>query len=200
MEKIRNFEITDIREASSIAYEIWSPELEGVSERVKKVIYEYLVRYYYTYDTLSFSLLTEDKVKAFILTDDKIGANENANCYLEEQALTLTDTERKYLYDYKKYLDYNQEKVREKLVPNSVCVELFASVQKGAGSKLLNVVEGHCIENGVKYLYLWTDATCNYQFYDSKGYKVVDSYEGIMDFNGEKTVTFIYRKELVEVL
>ncbi|NLZ68610.1 MAG: hypothetical protein GX903_06370, partial [Spirochaetales bacterium] len=159
MEKIRNFEITDIKEASSIAYEIWSPELEGVSQSVKKVIYEYLVRYYYTSDTLSFALLAEDKVKAFILTDDKIEANESANCYLEEMASTLTDMERKYLYDYKKYLDYNQEKVRERLEKNSVCVELFASVQKGAGSKLLNVVEGHCIENGVKYLYLWTDAT-----------------------------------------
>lgn len=200
MEKIRNFEITDIKEASSIAYEIWSPELEGVSQSVKKVIYEYLVRYYYTSDTLSFALLAEDKVKAFILTDDKIEANESANCYLEEMASTLTDMERKYLYDYKKYLDYNQEKVRERLKKNSVCVELFASVQKGAGSKLLNVVEGHCIENGVKYLYLWTDATCNYKFYDAKGYKVVDSYEGIMDFNGDKTLTFIYRKELKESL
>lgn len=41
----------------------------------------------------------------------------------------------------------------------------------GVGKTLLSLLSDHWKENGTSYVYLFTDTTCNYGFYDSHGFK-----------------------------
>lgn len=44
----------------------------------------------------------------------------------------------------------------------------------GVGKTLLSLLSEHWKENGTSYVYLFTDTTCSYGFYDSHGFKRLD--------------------------
>lgn len=66
---------------------------------------------------------------------------------------------------------------------------------KGVGTRLLRELERR--ENGKK-LFLYTDSSCTYQFYDRRGFERVCSEETILEFGGEKIPLscFLYSKVL----
>ena len=47
---------------------------------------------------------------------------------------------------------------------------MLLSMKSGVGSKLLHNVEAIAQKNSVKKLYLWEDATCDYEYYRKRGY------------------------------
>ena len=75
---------------------------------------------------------------------------------------------------------------------------LFLSMKSGVGSKLLHNVEAIAQKNGVKKLYLWADATCDYEYYRKRGYSEAAHFtNNILPQLGVQE-TWIYSKELKE--
>ena len=75
---------------------------------------------------------------------------------------------------------------------------LFLSMKSGVGSKLLHNVEAIAQKKGVKKLYLWADATCDYEYYRKRGYSEAAHFtNNILPQLGVQE-TWIYSKELKE--
>ena len=75
---------------------------------------------------------------------------------------------------------------------------LFLSMKSGVGSKLLHNVEAIAQKKGVKKLYLWADATCDYEYYRKRGYSEAAHFtNNILPQLGAQE-TWIYSKELKE--
>lgn len=71
---------------------------------------------------------------------------------------------------------------------------LLASLKKGSGSKLITKIKEIAKNNNIKHLYLWTDETCNYQYYEKHKFIFVEEYDTNLCGNNFKT--FIYRVDL----
>lgn len=55
--------------------------------------------------------------------------------------------------------------VKSVMSEDDLMMGLFISTQKGGGKMLLSkLVESAC-KNGVKNIYLWTDTTCDFDYY-----------------------------------
>ena len=68
----------------------------------------------------------------------------------------------------------------------------------GGGRILLEAFIDHCVTNGQSDLYLETDASSNFRFYDHLGFKHIDSFDSPIAaaFSGGSGETFVYHKAL----
>ena len=68
----------------------------------------------------------------------------------------------------------------------------------GGGRILLEAFIDHCVTNGQSDLYLETDASSNFQFYEHLGFKHIDSFNSPIAaaFSGGSGETFVYHKAL----
>lgn len=70
----------------------------------------------------------------------------------------------------------------------------------GVGKQLWHNLKEYLVSNGVRKIYLFTDSTCNTGFYDSQGFKRIESQIMPSTRNGEKTTmdVFLYIYQLEE--
>lgn len=79
----------------------------------------------------------------------------------------------------------------KKIMPkDSIYLGLIASQKKGCGKKLINHLIKYSKDNNLGEIYLWTDETCNYKYYEKMGFNLKKSYE--INFFDRKINTFIY--------
>ena len=71
---------------------------------------------------------------------------------------------------------------------------LFISTQKGGGKMLLSKLKKTAINNGIKNIYLWTDTTCDFDYYQKNNFTLVKEFECIV--NNQKINTLIFNKPL----
>lgn len=82
------------------------------------------------------------------------------------------------------------------------CLELFAISEscrgKGIGSTLLKHLYNHWAESGAKRIYVLTDNTCDYSFYDNNGFSLMKQLNTEIRMNNEpyKMNVFRYEKEI----
>ena len=165
---LSNFTTQDIACASHLTKLTWGDEMALTNDSLKNVLYEAMVRYYYRSEVFSLKMTDDDGMQGFLL------------------AAPL------------RYLSYNGQKVRALANPEDLLLCLFLSMKSGVGSKLLHNVEAIAQKKGVKKLYLWADATCDYEYYRKRGYSEAAHFtNNILPQLGAQE-TWIYSKELKE--
>ena len=87
-----------------------------------------------------------------------------------------------------------QMKIKEYMDNNSICIGLLASVIPGGGTKLIKKLIKDAKDNNIDNIYLWTDETCNYSYYEKFRFKVVEEYD--VKFFDKVIKTYIYMLDL----
>lgn len=170
--EIRQFEDKDIKDAGRLAYEYWSGELPDSGTEIKEVIYEYMVRHYDRNRELSFSVTADGELRGFLLAFQQSDDNQSMEWLLSELE-RFSPEEQKLALEYHAYYAYNGEKTKEYLVGNEAIVGLYFSTQKGCGGMLLNQLLYICKQRGIPSIYLWTDMSCNYNYYYRNNFEEV---------------------------
>lgn len=167
---IRTFSNSDIITASQISYDFWANSFEQ-SKKVKQIIYEFLVKFYFTNPNYSFCF-SDECVNAFILS----GFICDEGCIDEElknKIKNLSPKDKIQFDELKEYLLYNKELLKEYVSQNDLIINLFISRKKGCGKILLEHLIKQCKEKNIENIYLWTDKTCNYKYYSNFGFEEI---------------------------
>ena len=85
----------------------------------------------------------------------------------------MTKEEQQTLLTNECYLTRTDAELQSKMVPNSAKLSFFISQKPGYGTPVLNALLERLRERGIEWLYLWTDCTCNWQYYPKHGYELI---------------------------
>lgn len=193
--EVRPFQERDIPQASRMTYDYWSGELPDNSRGIKQVIYEYMVSYYDRNRELSFCVTVAGELKGFLLAFQKSDNNQNRNWLLSELE-RFNPEERKLALEYDRYYQYNGTKTKEYLAESDAILGLFVSTQKGCGEQLLNRFFLQCKQKSIHNVYLWTDMSCNYNYYYRNNFEEVTHFTNKELFDGDSLETIIFKKQL----
>lgn len=189
---VRNFTDTDIAHASKIAHRVWGELYTQETPELQDLIYEFMVHYYDLNREFSFSIFDE-KLNGFLLAATKHNKNDSHIHYLEKLKL-LNDKDQKIGKDLLEYLNTCGKAVKEHMNDNDIMLGLFISQEKGCGKALLSKLAETCKEKNIKNIYLWTDTTCDHDYYDKNKFILVNEVETLV--NGQNIRTIIYKKEI----
>ncbi|MBQ9688440.1 hypothetical protein IJV79_02250 [bacterium] len=187
---IISFEDTHIENACKISHFTWGDFYKKESERVQKVIYDFMIEYYDLNRDYSFSFV-DDGYKGFILANEKTDKKVLSTTAFE----SLEEGDRVVAEDLLSCLESCGKSVKSEMTTDDIMVGLFVSTQKGGGKELLSALIDKCVRTGKKNLYLWSDTTCDYKYYAKNGFEVVKSFDKTV--NGETITVLIYRKPIV---
>lgn len=187
---IRRFTDLDVMEASKLAKLTWGDFYTEQSEELQNLIYSFMVKYYDLNREYSFSII-EDDLKGFLLAFCK------TDCYrpkdFDEQINALKNkTEQKIVYDLLNYLEICGRELKNIINDDDIILGLFVSIQKGCGKKLLGKLVETCRAKDKKNIYLWTDTTCDYEYYRKNNFVLLKEIETLV--NGKPITTLIYQK------
>lgn len=194
--QLENFTIADIPQATELTFLTWGEEMELSNIKLKKLIYEAMVRYYFRNTELSFKLVDEQGMQGFLLAA-KLSDKPHYEDWLEKSFRQFSDTEKSIVEGYLKYLHYNGEKVRQTaLDANDVLLCLFLSLKRGGGKLLLENIEQKASLQNIPQLHLWADATCDYEYYIRHGYLATNTFVNNILPNLGSQKTWIYSKKM----
>ncbi|MEG0295273.1 MAG: GNAT family N-acetyltransferase [Clostridium sp.] len=87
--------------------------------------------------------------------------------------------DREHLKEYLKISKSYDELIKNRKNDFQGCIDLFIVSNEcqglGVGKQLVSNLMAYMKDNSVSNLYLYTDSNCNYGFYDSQGFKQLDS-------------------------
>ena len=188
---IRKYLKQDFDRVKEITLKYWGKEVPMTKE-LETFIYDFLVRYY-LYDNEYTFVNDDDEVNAFLLANMKNDKNEALN-FFKKEVKKLSFDDRENAKKYLDYIEYNHNKVFSHMENNSIYLGLLASEAKGAGSKLIEKLKEEARKNNVKSIYLWTDETCNYKYYEKRDFKLIEKYDVFL--YSKKLETYVYKIEL----
>lgn len=188
---IRNFEDSDIIEASAVSHLTWGDMYTHESSELQNLIYEFMVEYYDLNRKFSFSILDEN-YKGFLLAAKKDDKNDSFGLLKERVAQLKDIKDQKIALELYDYLEACGKEVKRNMNDDDVMLGLFVSVQKGCGKMLLTKLIETCRENKIKNIYLWTDTTCDYDYYHKNNFELVKETENRV--NDRRIKTLIYKR------
>lgn len=189
---MRNFQNIDINEASKLAKLTWGDFFTQESDELQKLIYDFMVEYYDLNRKYSFSII-ENELKGFLLAFEKTDYYKSKNIETQVQILKNPD-EQKIAVDLINYLEICGKELKNIMTNDDIMLGLFVSIQRGCGKMLLSKLIETCKENKKKSIYLWTDTTCDYEYYKKNNFILQKEFETTL--NNKKIKTLIYQKIL----
>ena len=189
---VRNFTDSDINEASKIANLVWGDLYVNESKELQKIIYDFTLKYYYLNKTFSFAL-DDGGVKGLVFASSKTDKNNSVENFKTEIQL-LSNNDKMTAFNLLDYVENTGKEVKAAMNENDLMMGLFISIQKGGGKMLLSKLVETAKENGIKNIYLWTDTTCDYDYYQKNKFTLVKEIEN--QVNNKKINTLIFKKEI----
>lgn len=104
--------------------------------------------------------------------------------------------------DYKNMHQIYHELLKDRKNEFDGVLTLFAITENcrgfGVGKKLLSKLNAYLKEKGTNQIYLFTDSTCNYGFYDSQGFERVEErdLEVTSEHKRKKLNVFLYKYKI----
>lgn len=190
---IRNFKNSDIEEAEKITHLVWGDLYANENSRLQKLIYDFTLEYYYLNETFSFAL-DENGIKGFIFAALKKDKNNSSEKF-KTKINTLNEQDKITALNLLYYVESTGKEVKGVMNENDLMMGLFISTQKGGGKMLLSKLVENACENGIKNIYLWTDTTCDFDYYQKNNFTLVKEFECIV--NNKKINTLIFKKPLL---
>ena len=193
---IERFTAKDIAEATLLTLLTWGEEMALANERLKTILYEAMVRYYFRGSDFSYKMVDEGGAMQGFLLAAPIDARDNSQKWLEEQLQSFATEEQDLVYNYLRYLSYNGQQVRNVAHKKDLLLCLFLSRKPGVGSKLLENVEEVARHHSIACMHLWADATCDYSYYRRREYKETGHFVNKVLPELGQQATWIYSKEV----
>ncbi len=189
---VENFADKDVEAASKIAHLVWGNLYENQPEKLQTLIYNFTLNYYDVNRKFSFAL-QDNGLQGLILTNTKFDKNDSVNLF-KEQAKSLDEKEQKTAVELADYLEACGKEVKAVMQENDIMIGLFISCQKGGGKMLLSKLIETCRSNNIKNIYLWTDTTCDYDYYQKNKFTLVKEIKS--NINNKNIDTLIFKKEV----
>lgn len=205
---IRNFITDDIPYASKIAHRVWGDLYTNETKELQNLIYEFTVLYYDLNRNYSFSILDKEqseshpehsegslknKLNGLVLAATKYEKNNSSELFLEKLK-SLDAKEQKIGKDLLEYLNTCGNAVKAQMNDDDIMLGLFISQERGCGKALLAKLAETCKEKNIKNIYLWTDTTCDHDYYEKNNFTLVNEVETLV--NGQNIRTIIYKKQI----
>ena len=190
---IRNFKNSDIEEAEKITHLVWGDLYANENSRLQKLIYDFTLEYYYLNETFSFAL-DENGLKGFVFAALKKDKNNSSEKF-KTKINTLNEQDKITALNLLYYVESTGKEVKGVMNENDLMMGLFISTQKGGGKMLLSKLVENACESGIKNIYLWTDTTCDFDYYQKNNFTLVKEFECIV--NNKKINTLIFKKPLL---
>ena len=189
---VRNFTDKDIEEASKITHLVWGDLYSKESAKLQKLIYDFTLEYYYLNKTFSFAL-DDAGLKGLVfasLKKDKNNSVENFKTKIQD----LSDDDRIVALNLLDYVENTGREVKNAMGEDDLMMGLFISTQKGGGRMLLSKLVETAKNMDIKNIYLWTDTTCDFDYYQKNKFTLVKEIESCV--NNKKINTLIFKKEI----
>lgn len=191
---LRDFTPGDFTAAAEIAAKAWGDEGGFLPPSIFPRIYGYLVRYYYMPDSpFSLAATLNGRLCAFLLAATGEQKSSVADQWIKGQ---LAEEEKEIFQSYKAYLSGNSHAAEKEKFPGEVMLLLFAGIKKGSGSLLMAEFEHRCRERNINSMLLWTDDTCDFQWYQRRNFSEVARFPADPSLPGRNLTTLLFRKEI----
>ena len=180
--------------AGELTLKVWGNEIPEIPVPFRPRLYRYLVRYYYMPESALNFAAEEDGALCALLLAAPVQAvhSTDADQWIMEQL--KNDEEKQVFSFYKNYLDSNRAAEKKFARPDEAALLLFESVRKGAGRMLLQEFERGCRDRKIPGMLLWTDETCDFDYYNRNGFTAVADFQSVPLF-GRQFRTWLFRKE-----
>lgn len=189
---IRKYLEEDFVGIKMITQDYWKKEVE-MNKELEDFIYDFLVRYYLCNRDLTFVAVDDNIVKAFLIAS-KLEDTNDAMMIWNEQIKLLSKKNQVKAKVYLDYLNYNHQKVLDHMSDKSIYLGLIASIKPHTGEQLIFKLKKEGLKKGMKNIYLWTDETCYYQYYEKRNFKLIETYYA--NLYDKSLKTFIYRLDI----
>ena len=143
-------------------------------------------------NTFSFAL-DENGLKGLVfasLKTDKNNSVENFKTKIQD----LSDNDRIIALNLFDYVENTGREVKNAMGDDDLMMGLFISTQKGGGRMLLSKLIETAKERDIKNIYLWTDTTCDFDYYQKNKFTLVKEIESCV--NNKNINTIIFKKEV----
>lgn len=173
---------------------LWSsPDAE---ENFRLIYAESVIRQDMHANNLQFQLTENNQLMAIACASIKNEKN-SAGEWWQEQYKKLTPQQQISFNMCRDYLSMMDKKAYALMTEKDIKLDMFISVQKGWGKKLLEKAIAHYKKSGFENLFLWTDCECNVDWYFYNNYELVnqDVYEPFSHGDDEYK-TYIFKKSL----
>lgn len=194
--EIHDFDSRYFDDAGMIALQQWEEEVPAMPEAMRKRIYQYLVRYYFVEGSpFSIGAFENGRLCAFLLA----APASHRECELADRWISerlYTSEEKRFFQEYKAYIEGNQNCECSYALPGEIALLLFASIRKGAGRLLLAEFERRCLQHHIPSMLLWTDETCDFEYYYRNGFIECAKIPTNPTLYGQALTTYLFRKSI----
>ncbi len=194
--EIKPFNQRNIDLVAEMAEGVWGKNQGAHGSAVARIFCQHLTRYYLYSADLALQAEDEDGMQAIAFAWLP-GETNSAATWLRNHLPALTDDEQQKLLTNERYLMRTDEELLSKMLPNSAKLSFFISKKKGYGTPVLNALIERLRKRGIEWLYLWTDSSCNWQYYPKHGFEFVGEAK-VPEFSTdeEEYTNKIYRKHI----
>lgn len=185
-----------LNQGGDATMELWKGEMP-VPDGMESALYHFLVRYYYIPESpYNFAVLDGRRLRGFLLAAP--AAMPECHDSAREWILPhLTNDARKAFFkEYWDYVNSNSDAERRAALPGEVLLLLFGSLQRGCGRIMMEAFESECRKNGVASYLLWTDETCDFEYYRKNRFTAVAHFPCAAAIKGKHLETWLFRKTL----
>ena len=159
---------------------------------------EYIIRYGWYGAPFAFKITDEGKMVGCILAgniEQKNGYNE----WLDSVMPSFNEQQREEALALRDYFGKTSPKVyRYMRADKDLYLSFFISAVQGCGKQLLAEVVALAKSEGYESLYLWTDSSCNHDYYAHNGFeKVAEFKSDEWKTDSNDYLTYIYRKSIL---
>lgn len=198
--KIEQFTENDIKEAAKLAYPVWGVghAAGGNGEEFGLLMCEYIVRYGWYGAPYAFKMVdNEGKMIACILAGDHTQQN-GYNEWLDIFMPSFNDGQRKEAIALQTYFGCTSPKVYKHMTQGEdLYLSFFISTVPGCGKKLLSEVMTIAKKEGYKAIYLWTDSSCNHEYYAHHQFEKVSEFKSEeWKTSNNDYLTYVYHKDI----
>lgn len=190
--KIDLFKNSNTKEAKILTKLVWGDFFKNDALEFQKIVYDFTFEYYDLNRNFSFAI-SDEKLNAFLLSYRKKDKNNKYEEYLNK-IKNYNQSEQKKLSEIFDFIDFSSKKVKNLMSENDILIGLFVSIKKGCGSKLLKKLSETCLKNNINNVYLWSDNTCDYQYYIKHNFDLIEEFT--YSVNNKKINTLIFKKAI----
>lgn len=193
---LKPFNMENLPQIVNLVEDMWSPS--SGDRAFRRIYVEYVVRHNISENEYHYELAGKDGLVSAAFFTRKGDACKVDEWFKEKISSysDYSDELKEVAQAGKIFLDYMDQKTLSYMKEDDIKLSLFVSLKKGAGSVILNRICQLLKKQGWKNLYLWTDCECNWQWYFSHGFTLVeeDNYKPYEKDGPYKT--YIFSKKL----
>lgn len=176
--------------------ELWKGEMP-VPDGMESALYHFLVRYYYIPESpYNFAVLDGRRLRGFLLAAPAAMPERHDSAREWIQPHLTNDAQKAFFKEYWDYVNSNSDAERRAALPGEVLLLLFGSLQRGCGRIMMEAFESECRKNGVGSYLLWTDETCDFEYYRKNRFTAVAHFPCAAAIKGKHLETWLFRKTL----